>query len=58
MNPRLVVLVDPNDAGKSTFFRQNLQEAGLPFLNADVLQVNTGLDAYEAARTVDAARNA
>jgi predicted ABC-type ATPase len=28
----------------------------LPFLNADVLQVNTGIDVYEAARTVDAAR--
>ena len=56
MKPRLVVLAGPNGAGKTTFYRLYLQESGLPFLNADVLQVNTGMDAYEAARTVDAAR--
>jgi predicted ABC-type ATPase len=56
MKPRLVVLAGPNGAGKSTFYRLYLQESGVPFLNADVLQVNTGIDAYEAARTVDAAR--
>jgi predicted ABC-type ATPase len=56
MNPRLVVLAGPNGAGKSTFYRRHLESSGLPFLNADVLQVNTGIDVYEAARTVDAAR--
>jgi predicted ABC-type ATPase len=56
MKPRLVVLAGPNGAGKSTFYRLYLKKSGLPFLNADVLQVNTGIDVYEAARTVDAAR--
>src|SRR5471032_1908595 len=56
MIPCLVVLAGPNGAGKSTFHRLYLQESGLPFLNADVLQANTGIDAYEAARTLDAAR--
>ena len=56
MSPRLVVLAGPNGAGKSTFYRLYLGKSGLPFLNADVLQLNSGVDAYEAARTVDAAR--
>jgi len=56
MRPRLVVLAGPNGAGKSTFHRLFLQDSGLPFLNADVLQLNTGIDGYEAARAVDAAR--
>lgn len=56
MRPRLVVLAGPNGAGKSTFYRLHLERSGLPFLNADVLQLNSGVDAYEAARTVDAAR--
>jgi predicted ABC-type ATPase len=58
MKPRLVVLAGPNGAGKSTFYRLFLQGAGLPFLNADILQVNTGIEVYEAARVVDAARSA
>ena len=56
MKPRLVVLAGPNGAGKSTFYRLHLERSGLPFLNADVLQANSGVDADEAARTVDAAR--
>jgi predicted ABC-type ATPase len=56
MNPRLIVLAGPNGAGKSTFFRLYLEKSGLPFLNADILQANSGIEAYEAARTVDAAR--
>ena len=56
MKPRLVVLAGPNGAGKSTFYQVYLQEAGLAFLNADIFQAHTGVDAYEAARALDAAR--
>jgi predicted ABC-type ATPase len=58
MTPRLVVLAGPNGAGKSTFYRLYLRESGLPFLNADILQANTGIGGYEAAKAVDAARTA
>ena len=34
-----------------------MQTLGLPFLNADVLARETGLDAYEAARTIAAIRD-
>ncbi len=58
MKPRLVVLAGPNGAGKTTFHRLYLAQSGLPFLNADIFQANAGIDAYESARAVDAARDA
>lgn len=50
--PLLVMLAGPNGAGKSTFYEAYLRDLGLPFLNADVLARETGVDAYEAARTI------
>jgi predicted ABC-type ATPase len=35
--PVLVFLAGPNGAGNSTFFRQYLEDLGLPFLNADLI---------------------
>jgi predicted ABC-type ATPase len=58
MNPRLVMLAGPNGAGKTTFYWVNLADAGLPFINADVLQASVGVGAYEAAEAVDAVRTA
>ena len=55
--PLLVMLAGPNGAGKSTFYEAYLKRLGLPFLNADVLARETGLDAYEAARTIAAIRD-
>lgn len=49
MKPLIVVLAGPNGAGKSTFFETYLTNLGLPFLNADVLAAQSGMDAYEAA---------
>ncbi len=46
------MLAGPNGAGKSTFYETHLQALGLPFLNADVLALATGLDAYGAAGTI------
>ncbi len=55
--PLLVMLAGPNGAGKSTFYEANLKSLGLPFLNADILARETGIDAYEAARTIAAIRD-
>lgn len=52
MKPQLIMLAGPNGAGKSTFFRTYLAELGLPFLNADILAAETGLDSYAAAAQV------
>lgn len=57
MNPQLVVLAGPNGAGKSTFYQAFLRESPLPFLNADAFAAETGLEAFEAARVLDATRD-
>ena len=49
MNPQLIMLAGPNGAGKSTFYQTYLAGLGLPFLNADVLAAEVGMEAYEAA---------
>lgn len=56
--PRLVMLAGPNGAGKSTFYDLYLAESALPFLNADVLSARTGMDSFDAARFLDAERDA
>ena len=56
MKPQLVLLAGPNGAGKTTFYEAHLRDKGLPFLNADISAAMLGLDAYEAARTLDALR--
>ena len=43
------MLAGPNGAGKSTFYEAYLAGLGLPFLNADALAAESGMDAYEAA---------
>ena len=52
MKPLLVMLAGPNGAGKSTFYETYLAALGLPFLNADVLAVHTGMEAYESAARI------
>lgn len=51
------MLAGPNGAGKSTFFESHLRQLNLPFLKADILARETGVDTYEAARTIAAIRD-
>lgn len=51
------MLAGPNGAGKSTFYEAYLSHLPLPFLNADLLARETGLDAYAAAREIGAIRD-
>lgn len=46
------MLAGPNGAGKSSFYDAYLSGLGLPFLNADVLALETGMGVYEAADQV------
>lgn len=54
--PILIALAGPNGAGKSTFFEAHLSDAGLRFVNADVLALSLGIDPYAAAELADAVR--
>ncbi len=54
--PVIVALAGPNGAGKSTFYRAYLEEAGLRFVNADVLSRELRTGPYEAARVADSLR--
>lgn len=56
MKPQLVVIAGPNGAGKSTFYRAFLARMDLPFLNADNVEAETGLDSIEASRLLDGMR--
>ena len=56
MKPQLVVIAGPNGAGKSTFHRAFLGRMNLPFLNADNVEAETGLESIEAARLLDTMR--
>jgi predicted ABC-type ATPase len=56
MKPRLVMLAGPNGSGKSTFFTTHLADKGLPFINADRIAAELGLEAYEAAGIAEAIR--
>lgn len=56
MKPLLALLAGPNGAGKSTYYETFLSDPSLPFLNADVLAAESGLDSFEAARVLDARR--
>lgn len=48
--PILVAIAGPNGAGKSTFYEAHLADAGLYYVNADVLAITLGIDAYAAAK--------
>jgi predicted ABC-type ATPase len=54
--PILIALAGPNGAGKSTFYGAQLADLELPFVNADVLALTSGVDAYEAAKMADLLR--
>jgi predicted ABC-type ATPase len=54
--PIVVAIAGPNGAGKTTFYHAHLERAGLRFLNADVLALDLGLEAYAAAKVADALR--
>ena len=56
MKPQLVVIAGPNGAGKSTFYKAFLARMALPYLNADDVEADTGLDSIEAARFLDGMR--
>lgn len=54
--PIVIALAGPNGAGKSTFFDAHLSDAGLYFVNADVLTLSLGLNPYTAADLADKTR--
>lgn len=54
--PVVVALAGSNGAGKSTFYRAHLEEAGLRFVNADVLSRELRIGPYEAAKVADSLR--
>lgn len=54
--PVIVALAGPNGAGKSTFYRAHLEEAGLRFVNADVLSRELRIGPYEAAKVAESLR--
>jgi predicted ABC-type ATPase len=54
--PIVVALAGPNGAGKTTFYRTYLRPSGLRFVNADVLALELGIDAYKAAKVADELR--
>ncbi|HEY4057819.1 MAG TPA: zeta toxin family protein [Kofleriaceae bacterium] len=56
MKPQLVLLAGPDGAGKSTYYDAFLSHLDLPFLNADLLAAESGIDSFEAARILDAER--
>ena len=54
--PVIVAIAGSNGAGKTTFFRAHLREAGLRFVNADDIARELEVSAYEAAAIADALR--
>ena len=54
--PIVVALAGPNGAGKSTFYRIYLEKSLLPFVNADVIALRTGVGAYKAAELAEDVR--
>jgi predicted ABC-type ATPase len=51
--PIVIALAGPNGAGKSSFYRIYLEKSRLPFINADVIALRTGVDAYKAAELAE-----
>ncbi len=56
--PIIIALAGSNGAGKSTFYDSFLADAGLRFINADVLSASLEVPAYEAAEIAAAIRTA
>ena len=56
--PIVIALAGSNGAGKSTFYESFLADAGLRFINADVLSASLEVSAYEAAELASSIRAA
>jgi len=56
--PIMVALAGPNGAGKSSFYSTFLKQSRLPFINADQISLQTGVDAYKTAELADEIRRA
>jgi predicted ABC-type ATPase len=56
--PIVVAIAGPNGAGKTTFYHAHFAQAGLRFVNADVLAEELSSDPYEAARLAASLRQA
>jgi predicted ABC-type ATPase len=54
--PIIVTIAGPNGAGKSTFYEAFLRDTGLPFVNADNIARDAGIDAYEASEVAEKLR--
>lgn len=54
--PLLIVFAGPNGAGKSTLQRYLFGDSTIPFINADVIAAQRGVDAYRAAALAEEAR--
>ncbi len=54
--PIAIALAGPNGAGKSRFYEAHLANVGLHFVNADVVALSLGLDAYRAAELAETLR--
>lgn len=54
--PLIVAIAGSNGAGKTTFYRTQLSDLGLPFINADVLANDFSIGPYQAANLADALR--
>jgi predicted ABC-type ATPase len=55
-SPSIIAIAGPNGAGKTTFYNVFLKKTGLPFLNADLVAAERGIDSYAAARLVELQR--
>jgi len=54
--PVILAVAGPNGAGKTTFWQAHLRDAGLRFVNADVLARELRMEPYPAARLAGAIR--
>jgi predicted ABC-type ATPase len=54
--PNLIAIAGPNGAGKSTFYHAYLSGTGIPFINADIIALELGIDAYRAAELAEGNR--
>jgi predicted ABC-type ATPase len=54
--PIIVAIAGPNGAGKTSFFHSHLAQAGLLFVNADVLAAEFATGPYDAAGLANALR--
>ena len=54
--PIVIAIAGPNGAGKTTFYRAQLADLGLRYINADDLARELAIDAYEAANLAASVR--